>query len=516
LADGATTFTKRRTGFFVGDDAEGFFLNDVGVKLFDAAVAWTANKAMPASLLQGDANGDGKATFSDYKTWGANTATGLPAFNFGSGGQAQGNFNYDNVVNLTDRALWESNWMTGDLTNDQVVGSADVSQVAASWGATYGASNPNNANANWGNGDASLNGKVDIFDLAVLSAHWTGPAVPVSESSGIAAPEPTGAQIFLGLGAALSVRPLMRRRRSGYQWLRRIAPAAGLLAVALAAPRPAGALDILVVTGDAPDPGNPNRMIIVGDQAIVNRLQNVLGATVTTIDQDYDPDGVEGPLTQRNYMRDQAVGKDLVILTRNVSPGNFEVQVAFATQDVPVLLFHDDLLDDYSFAGAEGGDGYTNKINITGSGNILTAGIPNGNNLDFYVYNNFRQGGTDNIAPSSPEYPNRMPTEDAITAAVRTNSSLRFMIFGYDHGSTMANGFTNVGRRTFFGTHALSTPYFMTPMAWTLFDRAVLWTADQVSVFSVPEPGSLGLLAMAGAGVSLLDRMRRRSLRPRG
>ena len=506
LADGVTTHLKRRTGLFVGDDAEGFFLNATGAKLFDAAVAWTANIAVPAGLPVGDANGDLIAKFADYKIWKSNTGTGLPVFNFGAGGESVGNFNHDNLVNLADRTLWEAEWLTGDISDDLIVNGTDVNQVVANW------------HSEGIDGDANLDMTVDIFDIARISENWLNvPATAASQGAASAVPEPKAVELAAGLAVILGIGAFLRRRATALSGLLRTAKAVLLTCLVLSSVRSASALDILVVTGDAPTPDNLNRMLIVGDQFIVNRLQNNLGATVQVIDQDIDEDDVfdengvlidEGVFGPNDYMRAAAVGKDLVIITRNVDTA--KLALTFALRDNPILLFHDDLLDEYRFAGAEGGDQYTQQINITGSGNVLTAGLPN-QTTNFYLYNNFRIGGTDNSTD-----PTRMPTASAITAAVRTSSTLRGVVFGYDHGSTMAipfmsgaDPFTNVGRRTFFGGHALSSPVFMTPNAWALFDRAVLWTADEIAVFSVPEPSSLALVLSAALGAPLLARARK-------
>jgi hypothetical protein len=493
MADGVSTFTKRRTGLFVGDDAEGFFLNETGARLFDAAVAWTANLSpVPAGVVPGDANDDAKASFLDYKIWKNNTGTGLPVFNFGSGGEDVGNFNHDNLVNLSDRAIWEANWLTGDINDDNIVNAVDVSQVAANWG-TMGP-----------NGDANLDMTIDIFDVARISANWNNTAgIAATQSFAAVVPEPSGVQLAASLGVMLGLGAYFRRRGAACRNTRRLAPAALLVLVTLLVSRPASALEVLILTGDAPTPDNLNRMVIVGDQAIGNRLQNTLGATIEYVDDDFDADGLEGPLTVNDSIRAAAVGKDLVIITRNVNTA--KVALTFALRDNPIMLFHDDLLDEYRFAPNEGGDAYTQQINITGSGNVLTAGLPN-QTTNFYLYNNFRIGGTDNDVNAVPP--------SAIVGAVRTSSPTRRVIFGYDHSSTMANSFVNVGRRTFFGTHALSSPMFMTNDAWALFDAAVLWTADEAAVSNIPEPGAGVLAILAALSAPILVRARRRRVAP--
>ena len=140
--------------------------------------------------LYGDTNLDGAADAADYRTLLANLGQ--------AGDWADGDFNYDGVVDSEDVSMFEANTVfgPGDANLDGRVDDRDASILGANW--------MTGPNATWLQGDFNRDGRVNDIDAALLAANWS----PEVESPSV--PEPSA---FAALLSSLLAALLIRRRK---------------------------------------------------------------------------------------------------------------------------------------------------------------------------------------------------------------------------------------------------------------------------------------------------------------
>lgn len=212
-----------------------------------------------------------------------------------------------------------------------------------------------------------------------------------------------------------------------------------------------------------------------GDTAVVGRLNN-LGHTVTLVDDN---------LSQTS----DSVGKDLVIVSSTVTSGN--VLAKYLNIAIPVINYeaavYDNMLMTTDVDGVTRGTiGTQTDLFITAVNHPITIGIATGVQTVMTAPETFTFG---------------VPAASADILATLAGDQTKAAIFVYEQGDLLIDGTTPAaGRRIGFFLQD-NTANVLNPTGGLLFDRAV--------GYAIPEPSSMILLGMTGAGW-LATRRRRR------
>ena len=149
------------------------------------------------SPVLGDANGDGVANMADYTIWSGNyLLQPVPAWL--EGGWTFANFNADDIVDDADYTIWLDSISPVPIPGDaDLDGKVDVFDLAI-LGNHYNLPGP----WDWEHADFTGDGLVDVFDLGILGNNYgnAGAGQPVPEPAALA---------LLGLGGMA----LLRRKR---------------------------------------------------------------------------------------------------------------------------------------------------------------------------------------------------------------------------------------------------------------------------------------------------------------
>ncbi len=236
----------------------------------------------------------------------------------------------------------------------------------------------------------------------------------------------------------------------------------GLLGVVLGLALPAGAAEVLFVI----NPGTFDD----ADLAITTRLQDVLGHTVTTVDDDLCTTA-------------DAAGMDLVLISSSVLSGN--VAEKYRDVSIGVIVWENGVYRSDRMAMATGGSHLSpyDTISIVNPAHPLAAGLPAG---DVVVYTQGDRVCTV-TAPLAP---------GAVVIANAPDGSPS--LFALEAGAELLDGTTAAGRRV--GSFIFDTsPAYLNEQGWQLVDAQIAWAL-------VPEPTSLALLGLGG--LALIRRRR--------
>ena len=224
-----------------------------------------------------------------------------------------------------------------------------------------------------------------------------------------------------------------------------------------------------VLVGDPNDllfvVGNPDLAAAPGDQAVAARLE-ALGYRVVVVDDAVSQTG-------------DSFGKKAVIVSSTVSSGS--VNNKFRNIVLPVLIWEQANQDDFEMTTDDdgitrGSTGEQTSINLVdfGFGDELTDGLP---------------AGSLTIADSPVTLNWGLPNENAFIAATIEGNPDQAVLYGYEQGQEMIDGFIAPERRVMIfmtddGTTALNEA------GKRLFDTALAWALNiaPVSPPSVPEP----------------------------
>ena len=191
-----------------------------------------------------------------------------------------------------------------------------------------------------------------------------------------------------------------------------------------------------------------------GDQGVYDRLTNVLGHTVTTVD-----DNGSSP--------SQAEGHDLVIVSSTVSSGNVTTKFSdqnatFAAMGIPTINWEQACVDDFAFS--DDGDSVADKdtITIVAPEHPMAAGLSG----DVLVYTQLDNFSTADMDASEN------PAPGAVIIARPYGDTRHATLLAVDEGGELSNGNLASARRVqfFFDDSGFE---FATNDAYTLFDAAV-------------------------------------------
>ena len=247
-----------------------------------------------------------------------------------------------------------------------------------------------------------------------------------------------------------------------------------LSAFAVVAGLPSSALCADVLFVHSTQGSNPTN---AGDQLLISRIQNVLGFSVTPINQN---DGAAA-------MQAAAATHKMVFVSESVSSGG--VAATFLNTLRPVVVAEPLIWDDMNLSQGGVLSGYSNGIktvNILQPGHPLAAGL-SGNGIQVYSQD---PAGTvwGTPAPSALVI---METPDI------TNSTLIPTHFLYNTGDIMVNGFVAPAPRLAFALQNLGrTDISDSSNAYLNLNSAGLAIFDASIRYFVPEPSALLLLAV--------------------
>lgn len=200
------------------------------------------------------------------------------------------------------------------------------------------------------------------------------------------------------------------------------------------------------------------------DVAMIERLENVLGHTLTLFDE-----GENDPV--------DLTGQDVLIITSPISSGN--VGGAYRDVDIPILFTERAIADDMNLSGA-GGDltSGVSDIEILNNEHPITQDLP----LDFVF---FQSADSTNsliyVAPNGGD--TNAPGMDILGVGLE-NPDYIFLLAA-DRGAELNNGQKAVNRRVFYGIPNDGF-FFMSDESWQVFDRIIEWlTQTEQASFSL-------------------------------
>jgi hypothetical protein len=205
-----------------------------------------------------------------------------------------------------------------------------------------------------------------------------------------------------------------------------------------------------------------------GDTAVLGRLNN-LGHTVTLVDDN---------LSQTS----DAVGKDLVIVSSTVTSGN--VLAKYRNVTIPVISYESAIFDDMLMTTdvdtvTRGTVASQTDLFVTALNHPITLGIGT---------------GVRTVTTAPETFTFGVPAPSADILATVAGDQTKATIFVYEPNDLLIDGTTPAaGRRIGFFLQD-NTASVLNPTGAQLFDRAVSYA------IAVPEPSSIVLLAMTGAG----------------
>jgi hypothetical protein len=210
-----------------------------------------------------------------------------------------------------------------------------------------------------------------------------------------------------------------------------------------------------------------------GDTAVRTRLQN-LGFTVTV--------KVAGSTTNTSVKATDADGKTLVVISSTVVPAN--VTNKLRNIPVPVINWEFDILDDMGMTGLVSGTDFgtssttQTQLNVSDPAHPMAAGL----------------AGTQTVVTTATNFTWGKPNTNAARIAALTNDATRFVIFGYDAGTTMPGLDAPARRGALFLTDVTAASFNSNGGA--LFDAAVKWATDLVTAPTIttltPASGPVG------------------------
>jgi hypothetical protein len=184
------------------------------------------------------------------------------------------------------------------------------------------------------------------------------------------------------------------------------------------------------------------------DTAVRDRLQNVLGKTVTVV-------------AALGIAASAADGKDLIVISSTVSSG--DVGNTFQTTPVPVLSWEQALQDNFNetldTATDHGGAAATDQINIISTSHPLAAGFPL---------------GPLTISAGTFGFSWGLPNANAVSVATVVGTPGQVVLYGYETGASLMNGQTAPARRMNFPGDDNSFAS-LNANGLKLFDAAVAW-----------------------------------------
>ena len=207
--------------------------------------------------------------------------------------------------------------------------------------------------------------------------------------------------------------------------------------------------------------GNPELSEAPGDQAIADHL-STLGFKVDVID-----DNLSQSLN--------AFGKKAVIISSTVVSGT--VGTKFRDTTVPVLLWEQANQDDFGLTTDEadisrGGTGEDQtEVLITGTASELTGDLPS---------------GALPVAETPTAFSWGTPNENALVGATLASDPSRAVLYAYEAGSEMIDGFIAPGRRVMVFLTDEAYPA-LNEAGRQLIDQALAWALD--STLEAPTPG---------------------------
>ncbi|MBO1435942.1 S8 family serine peptidase [Meiothermus sp. CFH 77666] len=193
--------------------------------------------------------------------------------------------------------------------------------------------------------------------------------------------------------------------------------------------------------------GNTN--LSAGDAALRTRLESI--GYIVTVRAD------------AASMSTDAIGRDVVVVSGSVSPGN--VSTKFRDVATPVVVMHWDLFDEMRMTGGKAGDRNTQtgqtQVTLLNNTHPLSAGLP-GASLSVYSSADALNWGK--VAAG------------AVSVASLTSDNTRSVLFGYDIGTLMQSGLALHRRVGFFPSSTGTTR--LTNMGMHLLEAAVTWAVS--------------------------------------
>lgn len=218
--------------------------------------------------------------------------------------------------------------------------------------------------------------------------------------------------------------------------------ALAVLALLLAAPLPAAALDALFVVREIP----------LGDgDEIVDLQLRLRGWNVTLIDDDVVVVG-------------DATGMDLVLVSGTVS--STKVGNTFTTLATPVVTWESFIFDDMGMTGG------TSNVDLGTTTNQTDLDIVGGNPLSANL-----SAGTILMSQRLERITWGVPNGNAIVGAYEAGSLTRAAVFGYDTGVAMVTGNAPARRVGLFLGDFVAREW--TADAVDLFEHAISWAVDE-------------------------------------
>lgn len=215
-----------------------------------------------------------------------------------------------------------------------------------------------------------------------------------------------------------------------------------------------GGADVLLVVNTAAS-GDEQ----AGNQAVADRLENVLGHNVTVVDDDASASG-------------DATGKDLVIISSSVNSG--AVGAKFRDVSAAVILWEHNLVDDFLLCSVVPTVAGQDSVRITtaGQGHPLAAGLSAGTYTVRASETTFHVGSDTNLAAGATVVAETVGGEPAILVV--------------EDGDELNDGSSAAGMRVsvFYGDEGI---FGMNQTGLTLFDSAVYYALYGESLLDVAE-----------------------------
>ena len=224
---------------------------------------------------------------------------------------------------------------------------------------------------------------------------------------------------------------------------------------------------VLFVVNDTND-ATAGVQLGAGDTAALNRL-NALGHTVTLVDD----------LASTTA---DALGKNLVIVSSTVASGN--VTTKFRDVVIPVINWEQALYDDFLMTGnvdavTRGTIAGQTQLDISTSAHPITLGIST---------------GVQTVTTAADTFTFGQPNANADVLARQVGDASRAMIFVYERGDLLIDDLT--------AAPALRVGFFLQDNAANVLNSTGGQLFDNTVRYAlIPEPSSLGLIAVSFAGL---------------